>query len=147
MLVVVERVKLRGIQDATCTDASGATKGAVPRSWRPRLQEQELWSARGEAGRERVRVFRGRARSDDAHRGLAPRDARGGEALGGDGAQRRHGLRCLRVHGAQGTVHRGLGPRDGAQGRRLRVGTAQGRLKRHFCSDFSPFFALRRGWL
>ena len=39
------------IQDATCADASGAKEHiAPPRSWRPRLQEQKVWSARGEAG-------------------------------------------------------------------------------------------------
>ena len=50
--------------------------------------------------------------------GEVPRDARGGEAPGGDGAQRRQRFIRPRVHGAHGTVHRGLAPQDGAQRRR-----------------------------
>ena len=47
------------IQDASCADAT-KRQGASPRSWRPRLQEQTQWSARGEAG---AAARRGRRRT------------------------------------------------------------------------------------
>ena len=79
---------------------------------------------RCEAGHERVRVLGRGPTAHYAHRGLVPCDR----------AQRRR----LRVQGAHC---------DGAQRRSLGLGTAECTLKRHFCSDFSPFFALRRGQL
>ena len=50
-------------------------QGAAPRSWRPRSQEQKLWSARGEAG---AAARRGRRRADDMASQLRPGRGRTG---------------------------------------------------------------------
>ena len=58
------------IQDASCADASGAKEHTVsPRSWRPTLQEQKVWSARGEAG---AAARRGRRRAHGMASRLGP---------------------------------------------------------------------------
>ena len=44
-------------------------QGAAPRSWRPRLQEQKVWSARGEAG---AAARRGRRRAHGMASRLGP---------------------------------------------------------------------------
>jgi hypothetical protein len=66
-------------------------QGAAPRSCRPRLQEQELWSARGEAG---AAARRGRRRAHDMASPTWPRP----HARLGCGAERR-GIETLAMLG------------------------------------------------
>ena len=64
-------------------------QGASPGSWRPRLQEQKLWSARGEAG---AAARRGRRREDDIASRLRPGRGRTGWKAGPREGPRRKGV-------------------------------------------------------
>ena len=60
-------------------------QGAAPRSWRPRLQEQKVWSARGEAG---AAARRGRRRAHGMASRLGPDRGRTGWKAGpGEGGE------------------------------------------------------------
>ena len=73
-------------------------QGAAPRSWRPRLQEQKVWSARGEAG---AAARRGKRRAHGMASRLGPGRGRtgwkAGPGEGGNGcssAEHRDRLAC-----------------------------------------------------
>ena len=89
-----------------------------------------------------LRDGRDRARARDDDRGHAPRRRDLGRELGREAGRERVRVFCGGATAYH--THRGFVPCDA---RGAQVHCSQGRLKCHFCSDFAPFFALRRGQL